>query len=104
MNYAWQDYSSSNTYNVSAPGKYWITEFLNGCSASDTFKVNYFSGFKFPFPKDTLLCPGITYKIDLPVVKGMSYTWQDQSHQSFYAVSSPGKYWVTEFLNRCSVS
>lgn len=39
LTYLWQDGSTSNTYTVTQPGTYWVTETVNGCSATDTLHV-----------------------------------------------------------------
>ena len=51
---------------------------------------------------DTTLCNGDSLILHpLPGVKGVSFTWQDQSKDSIYAVKKSGEYWVEALKESC---
>ncbi|MCB9307496.1 MAG: CotH kinase family protein [Lewinellaceae bacterium] len=58
--YQWDNGSSAPTRNVNAPGKYWVTADLNGCSLTDTIQVSQINATTSIQP---LLCPGETYLV-----------------------------------------
>ncbi|MCE7925712.1 MAG: hypothetical protein DYG98_21890 [Haliscomenobacteraceae bacterium CHB4] len=58
--YQWDDGSSAPTRNVAAPGKYWVTVELNGCTKTDTAVVAQVNATAVIHP---VLCPGESYSV-----------------------------------------
>ncbi|CAN5537264.1 hypothetical protein BH11BAC3_BH11BAC3_26090 [soil metagenome] len=52
---------------------------------------------------DTTLCEGKQLQLNA-TVPGASYQWQNNSTNSVFNVTAPGKYWVTVTGDRCSIS
>ena len=65
--YQWQDYSFASTYNITHQGSYWakVTS-NNNCVASDTINVNYISPPSIDLSKDTILCDGTLFIVNIP--------------------------------------
>ncbi len=73
------------------------------CKADSIIKtiLNYKPEIKLYLGQDTTICFGWPYLLDATVPEA-TYLWQDGSTDSIYAVSEPGKYWVTVTKDDCS--
>jgi len=91
--YLWQDGSTSNTYQVTEEGTYWISVTSDdGCENSDTINIFYDIPVVDLGP-DQGLCDVDT--LILNVNEGYaSYLWQDSSTNNTYQVTESGTYWV----------
>ncbi|MCW3127938.1 MAG: hypothetical protein JWO03_3596 [Bacteroidetes bacterium] len=101
--YVWQDGSTGSTYTVTAPGTYWLTVTLGGCTGSDTIIVSSVPGPAVHLGNDTAICSGNTIVLD-PHMGAAQYLWQNASTGSTYTVTTPGTYWVRVTQNGCSGS
>lgn len=91
VNYNWQDGSTSPTFRVTKPGKYWVTVYTPCKVLRDTIIVKY--NLDFDLGPDTTLCEGRQMTLTVPV-SASAYRWQDGSQQSRFVVSRAGLYTV----------
>ena len=93
--YKWQDGSGDSVFNVTQPGKYYVTT-MDACGGifSDTIAVKQYPAAILNLGADTVMCPGTYFSLN--ATNGFaSYTWQDGSVDSVFTVWGPGKYYVT---------
>lgn len=98
IRYKWQDGSTSSSFFVESPGKYWVEVSSKYCSVSDTINVVYLSPPNFEM-KDTVLCQGEVLEVELNE-QATVYSWSDGSAQGSRSISEPGDYRVTA-TNQC---
>lgn len=99
--YEWQDGSSTQTYNISKPGKYSVSVKAFGCYTNDTVMIDYQPKPSF-ISKDTSKCIEDTIHFNV-ATKGASYLWQDLSQNSFISIPHAGTYTCT-VTNFCGTS
>ena len=79
----WNDASTLNDLSVNTAGTYYVNVIdVNGCTATDTAKFNFFAGVKIDLGSDITICPGTTASFDAGTFE--SYTWQDASGNQTY--------------------
>jgi gliding motility-associated-like protein len=101
VNYQWQDNSVSPTYDIAAPGLYWV-ELSNVCGlVADSIFVTYTSPPFIDLGGDLELCPGETALLDITGVEGI-LNWHDSSNGPTFLITQPGVYWV-EATNHCGI-
>ncbi|MFN8356539.1 MAG: gliding motility-associated C-terminal domain-containing protein [Spirosomataceae bacterium] len=89
--YRWQDGSTSPTFLVTKPGKYWVSATTQCKMVTDTIKVDYI--LDFDLGADTTLCNG--QKMTLLTPQGATkYRWQDGSSRNTFEVNKAGRYSV----------
>ena len=95
--YLWQNGSTSQTLQVTAPGLYWVeVTDAAGCTGRDSVRVNQFNP---PLPQvnlgpDRVLCSNQTFVLDAG--PGFSsYQWHDLSVGQTFTGWLAGTYWVT---------
>jgi len=93
--YRWQDNSTAASYNIHAPGKYWVTVTgTNNCPATDTLLIFGVNPVPQNFlPADKELCYGNTLNIAAPGYK--NYLWSTNAITSNISVRNFGKYYLT---------
>ncbi|MBO0936281.1 gliding motility-associated C-terminal domain-containing protein [Fibrella sp. HMF5335] len=89
IDYKWSDGSTSPTYLVKKPGKYWVTVTTPCNTLSDTITVDY--ALDFTLGADTTLCNGQSLVLMGPT-NAPTYRWQDGSGQPTFQVGQPGEY------------
>ncbi len=93
-NYLWQDGSVQPNYTVNAAGVYILNVNLNGCSVSDSIRVNYLNNPVFSLGNDTSFCEGATLLLQVTNTNIQQYIWQNSSSMSQFPVTSGGTYFV----------
>ncbi|MBK9729961.1 MAG: gliding motility-associated C-terminal domain-containing protein [Chitinophagaceae bacterium] len=92
--YLWQDLSTTQTYNATDPGVYFVTVVdTDGCIGLSSIKVNNFGIAPLEIGNDTSLCEG-----DKIIFNGgafSDYIWQDGSKGPIFTATTPGIYYVT---------
>jgi gliding motility-associated-like protein len=86
------------------PGIYYDTiHSLTDCTGDTVIKttLNYKPEIPVNLGNDTTICFGWPYILHTKVPSAIYY-WQDGTTDSIYAVSEPGKYWVTVTKDSCS--
>lgn len=101
-NYLWQDSATSATYEVSAPGTYWLETEVKGCKSRDSIEVDYIQ-LSADLGNDTTLCENETLLLNANA-SGASYLWQDSTNGSVYLVKDPGIYSIEIAKGRCKAS
>ena len=101
IQYNWQDGATTNNYNITQAGKYWVTAQTGSCVASDTVNVAVESNVSLPL--DTLLCEG-NQLILSPRHSNGKYLWSDGSTDSTLTVDKSGIYWVKVLSKYCQLS
>lgn len=98
--FLWQDNSTQQTYEVTAPGLYWV-EVVGSCGpATDSIEVYLLESPMVDLGNDLNLCQDSSLLISATIENETSYQWQDNSITNPYEVFSPGIYWL-EATNDC---
>jgi len=103
--YLWQDGSTSSTFMVTEPGKYWVdvtNEF--GCTLRDEIWLPYLTRPAIELGNDTTLCFGDTLVIGTELPGGVRYEWQDGSTEAFFKITKPGTYKLKAYNQHCEAS
>ena len=93
--YLWQDTSTENTFNITAPGLFWVqvTNSFN-CSARDSILINSF----IPGPVDFLKASDSICDNDKLTLEALSsfnnYLWSTGESQNKIVIEAPGQYWL----------
>ena len=99
--YLWQDGSSNATYIANTPGLYWV-EVQHACdTVRDSVLIEVDPSLSIELGPDTLLCPGVSLLLEVPVVNNSTYTWHDNSNGTQYLVEEPGGVFWVESSNDC---
>jgi gliding motility-associated-like protein len=88
--YTWQDGSTSGSYTVTAPGKYWLKTVQDGCIKVDTVKFLLSDVYALELGNDVTLCPGAELSLSANV--SGTFLWQNGSTDAHYTVTAPGHY------------
>ena len=100
--YNWQDNSVEDHYNVSKPGIYWGKATYQGCTVSDTIKVNYISAVSVNIGNDTTLCIGDSLLLSA-LINVAKYQWSTgETTQSIY-VKNTSEYRIAVTNGSCIV-
>ena len=99
--YLWQDNSTASTFNVTAPGLYWVRVTFHGCMKTDSINVTYASGQPVNLGPDSSLCIGNTLTLSSNVT-GTAYLWNTGANTPSITVNSSGQYWLrVQFTGGC---
>ncbi|MDP4712299.1 MAG: gliding motility-associated C-terminal domain-containing protein [Saprospiraceae bacterium] len=101
--YRWQDGSSQSAFLVGSSGLIRATAVKEGCSWTDSLRVEVFDPLVPNLGTDTTICDN-TSLILRSDVSAQAYRWQDGSTGSSFEVTSPGLYTLSTFEGPCSVS
>ncbi len=103
--FVWEDFSTTQTHKIKAPGLFYVTVTNNiGCYASDTIKLDTFPTYFVNIGADTFVCEGSLFPINTSV-NYKSYLWQDGSTAPEFVAHKPGEYFVTVTnQNNCTAS
>ena len=103
VNYRWNNQYTTPAYKITQPGKYWLTITDTNCSISDTLFVSAMPLLKLG--PDTILCSGKSLTLSPgPGSTIALYKWQNNSTNSSFTITEPGKYWATISKNNCKNS
>lgn len=99
-NYLWQDNSTAESFLVTTTGSYYL-QISNACSSvSDTIVVTVIDDTPHVVLPDQInMCVGETLMLDA-AIPGVSYQWNDNSHNQQLLVTAPGMYSLT-VTNAC---
>ncbi|MEQ9188073.1 MAG: gliding motility-associated C-terminal domain-containing protein [Cryomorphaceae bacterium] len=99
----WEDGSTNNSYTTNQAGWHSVEIFHQSCVWTDSVQVTLVSQPpQFTLGNDTSVCADVNFIID-PDLPNAFYTWQDGSHDTSFAVSSTGTYWL-QASNACGTS
>lgn len=98
----WQDGSTDETFEVTAPGVYW-TEVTDGCqTVRDSVRISYITLPAVDLGPDAFLPTGELLTLDA-TQPGATYQWQDGSSNNSFTITQPGIYWV-KIQNACGIA
>jgi len=100
--YLWQDGSMLSTFEVNAPGTYFVDVVFGNCVESDTLIYEIDGELNFSFGDDLAICQGENIILDASEIDG-EYLWQDGSVESNFVVTQPGIYSV-QITNECGTA
>ncbi len=99
-NYSWQDGSNTSTFEVDAPGEYWVDIFIPGCSTRDSFVVTIQDNDFFSLGPDVISCD--TFDLEVVDIDALNYQWSTGSTESSISISETGEYIITvSAVDRC---
>jgi gliding motility-associated-like protein len=101
--FTWQDGTSSTSYSANKAGQYIAKAQLGQCFYSDTIVINTKPTPSFNLGKDTTICSGESYTLNINVAAD-SYLWQDGSSSKSFTLNNFGKYFAKTTLNGCQYS
>lgn len=94
QSYLWQNNDTTQYFNATAQGYYWVTV-SNGCGEdTDSVYVNLYPAPQPNLGPDSTICVGESVLLS-PGGQYISYLWQDNSTLSLYSASVTGYYSVT---------
>jgi gliding motility-associated-like protein len=100
QSYQWNNGSISSSITVANSGNYSVRATApNGCSISDTIKVNFSGVPVFDLGNDTVVCEN--EQVELKIKTTAGYEWSNGRTTSSIVVSEPGTYWAKADLNGC---
>ncbi|MFT3885937.1 MAG: gliding motility-associated C-terminal domain-containing protein [Flavobacteriales bacterium] len=98
--YLWNDGSAAATRTL-GPGNWSASVTVGGCTGTDTIVITEAPLPTLSLPADTVLCPGLTWTINVAQA-GATYHWQDGSRNGSFIVDQAGSYAVTADLHGCT--
>ncbi len=100
--YLWQDNSTNPVYVVKDSGTYSVEVIQNGCSYSDTIRVDYIRIDSISLGNDTTLCLGDSLILTINPAVGSTVEWNDGSSINSLVAKQSGTYWVKISQGSCS--
>jgi gliding motility-associated-like protein len=98
--YEWQDGSTDPSLTANIEGIYWVAVTEGSCTAIDSINVEVTQLPVDLFDNESELCDGEILSLDVSFPNAV-YTWQDNSTDPTYEITSTGTYWVTVELGTC---
>lgn len=98
--YLWQDGSTNATFNVTAPGQYYVDAGIGACVATDTINITYTSAPPLFLGNDTTICTGQNVLLDASSVPG-PYLWSNATTNATLNVTTTGQYFVEAGSGGC---
>lgn len=99
----WEDSSTNLTYTTNEEGYHNVTILHQSCVWTDSVLVTIVDDPpQFSLGNDTSVCADVSFVID-PDLQNAFYTWQDGSHDTTFAVTSTGSYWL-QASNSCGTT
>lgn len=104
MSYFWSNGDNAQETIVNAAGVYYVYSYSPDCKVYiDSFKVTY-ANLDLDLGKDTLLCAGDIYTLNVSQPGATSYTWNDGSNVPQKTIAASGTYSVTIGREHCFLS
>lgn len=91
--YLWQDNSTADTFNVTAPGTYHVRVSKNNCEVRDTIVVSLLSATPPSLGNDTALCAGDSLQKSY-TCPGCTYLWSTNATTPSIYLKTAGTYWL----------
>ncbi len=102
--YRWDDGSTLPQRGITGSGEYSITAQGNGCTVSDTVRLERLEGLVVRLPGDTTICGQDTLWLDATTPHGDRYRWNDGVETARRSVTQQGYYAVSVYRGECSAS
>lgn len=99
--YHWQDGSTGAHFVADSAGTYHATATVEGCSSTDSIRVQVAPPPAIDPGRDPVLCRGGSLLLEATPANG-SYLWQDGSTGPTFLVQAPGLYEVTVTAGGCT--
>ncbi|MCF6184415.1 MAG: gliding motility-associated C-terminal domain-containing protein [Bacteroidales bacterium] len=93
--YLWSTSSTDSVINVNIDGTYWVNieNFYTGCKNSDTVDIIFSEIPEINLGNDKSFCENHTFIINA-YHSDYTYTWQDNSHNSYFETDTAGTFIV----------
>jgi gliding motility-associated-like protein len=98
--YRWDNNATGISRTVNARGQYKIFATLDGCTSSDSIKIDVKPLPRLNLGNDTTICGSIVYDLQSHS-NAQIFKWQDGSTQTNYTVAQSGSFHVEATLNGC---
>jgi len=99
--YRWLDDSQDATFEVSAPGAYWVDVSYGQCTTRDSVLITYYDPIPLDLGPDTTICEQSSLLIPGGLANA-TYTWSDGSTSNSLTVNAAGTYGVAALVNGCT--
>lgn len=101
--YRWQDGSSLAAFTAGQSGLFSATAVKDGCSYTDSLRIEVFQPQKPNLGLDTTICENTPFTLFADVT-GKSLRWQDGSNGNSLQVRTPGQYILSVLEGPCAAS
>lgn len=103
--YLWNTDETSSRIRIESPGKYWVKANNRGCSAVDTFNVNFYKGATPNFGHEVTFCMSDDSKVlSIKPAPGTKVTWSNGSAANSIIPYKEGIYWVKTESKTCGIN
>ncbi|MCB9080849.1 MAG: gliding motility-associated C-terminal domain-containing protein [Lewinellaceae bacterium] len=98
----WQDGSVNTSFQVTIPGVYVVTATRDGCSETDSIRINHNPLPRFELGGDMAACAGDSLILgDSIMIAGASFQWEGGPTTTRYVVRNSGLYTLEASLAGC---
>jgi len=102
--YLWNDGSTLPQRTTTGTGEYRVTAESNGCTVSDTLRLQRLEGLVVDLPGDTTICGQDTLWLDATTLYADRYRWYDGFETARRPVMEQGYYAVSVYRGECSAA
>ena len=102
--YLWNDGSTLPQRSITGTGQYSVTAESNGCTVSDTIRLEQLESLSVDLPGDTTICGQDTLWLDATTPYATHYRWNDGMETARRPVTKQGYYAVSVYRGECSAS
>lgn len=104
QSYLWNDGTALPQRSLTDAGEYTVTAQGNGCTISDTIRLQRLEGLAVNLPGDTTICGQDTLWLDATTPYADRYRWNDGFETARRPVTERGYYAVSVYRDECSAS
>lgn len=102
--FLWHDKSDESFIEVSNSGGYYVEVHRGGCIYSDTIQVNFDPLFEIDLGRDTTLCEGQEFWIEIPHDDNTNFRWNNGNTASSRLITTSGQYILFADRGMCQLS
>lgn len=102
VSFLWSNGTTADTLKITQPGIYWGRATFQGCTVSDTIKVDFLNKSTMNLGPDKVECVGMPSQLSIPI-PGLNYLWSTTDTSSSITVDQPGMYVAAAYNNTCFV-
>lgn len=100
--YLWNTGSTNNRLNVSQVGTYSLRVTANGCSFTDSIRIQFKNNPNLNLGIDTAICPYQINVLDASAANASAYVWHNGSTQPTFSHTGGGLFWVRITKENCN--
>jgi len=101
--YLWSNSSTAQSISVTTTGNYWVSMTNGICTVSDSVDVNVITLQPVSLGPDSMVCANVVLNLQSANPQA-SHTWSTGDTAFSIAASTPGTYWIRDYIGSCEVS